>query len=176
VGFYSGATSKLLKMIAMTGRVDEGERRKHMEEMGEIYFRSLHQDLHGRLEHVLFGGGEDVGTKTGSMSEEVKDDVRQLIAKIKSMTSGRRGAAAAAQATPSGQRGAGGAAAAGGSPSASTGSPTGGRGRTYCSKYFTGQCSNSAACGLPHREKEDIECPFLKKGSCFKGGACDWKH
>ena len=176
VGLYSGATSKLLKMIAMTGRVDEGERRKHMEEMGDIYFKSLHQDLHGRLEHVLFGGDEDGGTKTGSMSEEVKDDVRQLIAKIKSMTSGRRGAAAAAQATPSGQRGAGGAAAAGGSPSASTGSPTGGRGRTYCSKYFTGQCSNSAACGLPHREKEDIECPFLKKGSCFKGGACDWKH
>ena len=52
VGLYSGATSKLLRMIAMTGRVNEGERRKHMEEMGDIYFKNLHQDLHGRLERM----------------------------------------------------------------------------------------------------------------------------
>jgi hypothetical protein len=33
-----------------------------------------------------------------------------------------------------------------------------------------------ALIGILHREKRDIECPFLAKGSCAKGPSCDWKH
>jgi hypothetical protein len=95
LGLYQGATTKLLKMPQMTRRVDEEERRKHMDELGDIYIKGLHQDLQRRLEHFLLGDDEGgIVTKTGSLSEEVKDDARQLIAKTKSMTSGRRGAGA----------------------------------------------------------------------------------
>jgi hypothetical protein len=170
---FRGATIKLLKMNEMMGRVDEAARREHVVEFGEIYFKCVHLDLQQRLEQLLFEDGEvEILTAEGSLNEEIKDDVKQLNAKIKGMARRGSGAEAASPTASGGQKRLGGPTAAGASP----GGTSGGGGRTWCFKYIVGECTNNAICGLEHKEKKDIDCPYLAKGSCFKGSSCDWKH
>ena len=45
----------------------------------------------------------------------------------------------------------------------------------YCGHFLKGNCQR-ADCPNAHIEKKDIPCAFLRKGSCFKGSKCDWKH
>ena len=75
----------------------------------------------------------------GSLDEETKEDIKQLLADIKGRTRRESGAAPGSPTVAVQRKGTGGASA--GMGAASPG------GRTYCSKYIKGECSSSAACG-----------------------------
>ena len=47
----------------------------------------------------------------------------------------------------------------------------------HCKEPLSGKCSKpTGKCDRPHVEKKDLPCPFLAKGGCAKGSACDWGH
>ena len=141
LGMFEGATTKPLKIIEGTGRLNEEARRMYVIEMSDIFFKGVQRTMQKRQGQLLFEDTEDVEVivAPGSLDEETKEDIKQLLADIKGRARREGGAAAGSSLVAVQRQGAGRASAGMGAAGTS--------GRTYCSKYIKGECSSSAACG-----------------------------
>ena len=158
---FFGAKERVVTLIQATGALDDETLAANLEGLKELFFDDLwRRQLKYEAQMDDAYDEVEILEKAGDLDDETKEEVRQFIANMKNEA---RWSKRARRTGPD--------------PSASSSSTAGATSAyvRYCSQHLKGNCHN-ASCPDPHLPKKDIPCPFLAKGSCTKGFACDWKH
>ena len=163
LGAFGGTDGLLSALLGHMNKVPGTIILENFCEVSDIWLNDAARLMLAAKRRLTLGEKAEPPRAAGELSEEARQEIKQLVASLNGearrlkrqrlQEKGGQGSGASSSATSAGQ-------------------PP----REFCPFYLNDNCRDGANCKNPHLDKKDIKCPYLARGKCSKGNACDWKH